>query len=220
MSATPAAWPVIRALAGTGTVCALIIVTVYTVTAPIITADRAVMRQQALDELWPDAAKHVAFIYTSSGRFEKLTDGAGAEADVYANYDRERRLLGFAIEAQGMGYQDRIRLLYGYHPYRQRIVGMTVLESRETPGLGSRIADDPGFQAGFRRLDVTLTADGTALQHPLRVVKPGEKNAAWQIDAISGATVSSNAVGAIINDSAALWLPRLRQHLEDFRIGP
>ena len=47
-----------------------------------------------------------------------------------------------------MGYQDVIRiLLYGYSPEHQAIVGMRVLESRETPGLGDKIEKDPAFLA-------------------------------------------------------------------------
>ena len=58
---------------------------------------------------------------------------------VFAGYDDNDQLVGLAIEAQAMGYQDVIRLIYGYSFEAQAIIGIRVLESRETPGLGDRI---------------------------------------------------------------------------------
>ena len=48
-------------------------------------------------------------------------------------------LVGFAIQAQGMGYQDVISVLYAYSPGEDAVTGFRVLESRETPGLGDYI---------------------------------------------------------------------------------
>ena len=58
---------------------------------------------------------------------------------VHAGYDETGRLVGLALPARAMGYQDQIHALYGYSPEQEAIVGLRVLESRETPGLGDRI---------------------------------------------------------------------------------
>ena len=76
------------------------------------------------------------------------------------------------------------------------IVGMAVLESKETPGLGDKIEKDAAFLANFERLDVTVAADGRSLVHPLELVKPNQKTRPWQIDGISGATVTKDAIVA------------------------
>jgi electron transport complex protein RnfG len=94
-----------------------------------------------------------------------------------------------------------------------------VLDSRETPGLGDKIEKDPAFLANFERLDVSLSKDGTALAHPIVAVKHGKKTSPWQIDAITGATVSSFAIGDILRDSAGKWVPRLAPRLEQFKGG-
>lgn len=60
-------------------------------------------------------------------------------------------------------------------------------------------------------------ADGTALANPIKVVKHGSKRNPWEIDAISGATVTTKAVGKGINDSAQRLLPRLVPHLDKVR---
>jgi electron transport complex protein RnfG len=128
---------------------------------------------------------------------------------VFAAYDDGGQLIGFAIEAAGMGYQDKIQLLYGYSLTEQAIIGLYVLESRETPGLGDRIGSDEAFLSNFHRLDVSLTADGDAVANPIEFVPPGKKTSPWQIDGITGATVSSRAVSEILRDSTQYWIPRL-----------
>ncbi len=70
---------------------------------------------------------------------------------------------------RGMGYQDFIRLLYGYSPDDQAIIGIRVLESRETPGLGDRIETDADFLSNFQRLDVALELRWDAARPPDRV---------------------------------------------------
>ena len=91
-----------------------------------------------------------------------------------------------------------------------------MLESRETPGLGSRIGTDATFLRNFERLDVSLTSDRRKLAHPIEVVRAGERNQPWQIDAISGATVSAQAVGNILQQSAEFWIPKLLNNKETF----
>ena len=136
---------------------------------------------------------------------------------VYAGYDDRQQLIGIAVEAQGMGYQDVIRVLYGYSFEKDAIVGIQVLESKETPGLGTRIETDPGFLANFERLDVSLSSDGSTVANPIEFVKPGKKEQPWQIDGITGATISSKAIANILNKSSSYWIPRIRSGLDDFR---
>ncbi len=62
----------------------------------------------------------------------------------------EGRLVGVAMEAEGKGFQDTIRLIYGYSPDKQQVIGMEVLESKETPGLGDKIIKDEEFLDEFR----------------------------------------------------------------------
>ena len=49
------------------------------------------------------------------------------------------------------------------------------------------------------------------------MVKHGTKTQAWQIDAISGSTVTSRAVGKGINEAAQALLPRLATNSIDWR---
>ena len=124
---------------------------------------------------------------------------AGDQPSVYAAYGDDGRFIGYAIPAEGAGFQDTISLIYGYDPARKRIVGLQVLESRETPGLGDKIFSDQGFLGSFKDLAVEPQVDLTK----------EKRTADNQVDAITGATISSTAVVKIVNAADAQWLPRL-----------
>ncbi|MBT8399652.1 MAG: FMN-binding protein, partial [Rhodothermia bacterium] len=132
-------------------------------------------------------------------------------------YDSAGTLAGIAVEARGQGYQDVIRILYGYETGCECIVGMKVLESKETPGLGDKIEKDARFLANFDSLDVRIDGPDGELLHPIVLVKSGAKTDAWEVEAITGATVSSQAIADIIGSSAAAIAPVLKRETDAFR---
>jgi len=112
---------------------------------------------------------------------------------MYRVKDDSEALLGWATPAEGRGFQDRIRLMIGLSQDGGRVTGLTVLESNETPGLGDRI-QRPEFRDQFV---------GQSTEHPFVRAKPGE-SAAAPVDAITGATISSQAVIDAINSQLTL----------------
>jgi electron transport complex protein RnfG len=187
-------------------------VIVFKATAPAIAKKNEAFLQRSILAIFPNAAKNVPYRQTATGKFLAQKKNG----DIYAVYDTHQQLLGFAIKAQGMGYQDTIQLLYGYSPRQQAVVGMKILNSRETPGLGDRTGKDPHFLQNFKHLSVALAADQQHLLHTIVSVKSGSKTKPWQIDSISGATISSRAVTTIIRTSTEHWIPALANHIEDF----
>lgn len=210
-------WPMYRAMVGIGLLCGLLIVGAFELTRPIIERNRAEALQLAIFRVLPDARSSRSFRLAGDDRFEPVTGQAVGAEMVHAGFDDHERLVGLAIEAQGIGYQDVIRVLYGYSYERDAIVGIFVLESKETPGLGTKIETDPAFLQNFAALDVALNDDGSALAHDVEFVKPGQKQHAWQIDGITGATISSAAVASIVSRSAAYWVPRVRRGRDDLQ---
>jgi electron transport complex protein RnfG len=99
------------------------------------------------------------------------------------------------------------------------VVGIQVLESKETPGLGDKIETDPDFLRNFERLDVALAEDGSGLANRVVAVRTGEKEHPWEVDGITGATISSVAIAAILDGSAQTWAPRIQRGLDDLRGG-
>jgi len=213
--ARPRIWPMYRAMVGVGLACGLLIVGVFELTRPVIERKKAAALQRAIFDVLPQARSSATFAFDARERFAPLPDDAPGVRRVHAGYDEGQRLVGVAVEAQGMGYQDVIRVLYGYSFAEDAVVGLRVLESKETPGLGDRIETDPDFLRNFERLDVSLTADGSAPAHPIEAVKHGRKTDPWQVDGITGATISSVAIANILERSTAFWVPRIRRSLAD-----
>ena len=62
-----------------------------------------------------------------------------------------------------------------------------------------------------------MSADLKTLAHAIRTVKHGSKANPWEVDAISGATITSRAVGKAINDAAQALLPRIAPQLDKLK---
>jgi electron transport complex protein RnfG len=206
----------VRAMVGVGLVCAFLIVTVFQLTRPIIARNRAEALERAIFQVLPGARTSATFQWTEGEGFRPVAESTDGDV-VHAAFDESGTLVGLAIEARGMGYQDVIHVLYGYSVEQQAVIGFRVLESRETPGLGDRIENDSEFLRNFERLDVALSADGAQVAHPIRAVKRGRKAHPWEIDGITGATISSVAVADMLRASTTRRLPRIRAHIDDFR---
>ena len=210
------AWSMYRAIVGIAALCALLVVTVYQATAARIRENQARFLALAISEVLPDAKSTRAVALSGTGRLRPAPDTGSA----FLGYDDNGGLVGAVVSAEGMGYQDNIRVLYAYSFDLDAIVGFKVLESKETPGLGDRIEKESHFLANFQRLDTALNADGNALLHPIETVKQGEKTAPWQVDGITGATISAEAIGTILNDSANVWVPVLESDALEFSAEP
>jgi electron transport complex protein RnfG len=98
-------------------------------------------------------------------------------------------VVGYALPAQGNGYQGVIKLMVGLTPDLSEITGISVLEQVETPGLGGRISEQV-FQEQFR---------GVKTNPAVGYVKNQAPDRETDIQAVTGATISSRSVVTIIN---------------------
>ncbi len=182
------------------------IVLIYQITLEPIARNHREALERAVFEVLPGAVARANFA-VDDGALVRLPDDELAAAELFAGFDAEGNLIGVAIEAASRGYADEIRVLYGYAPDREAIIGFTVLQSSETPGLGDKIETDPRFLANFEALDVQLDETGEALANPIRPVAEGAKTQPWEIDGITGATVSAVAVARALRESTETWVP-------------
>ena len=210
----PSSSKMLRAMVGIGILCALMIVLTYEGTLPRIERLRAEALEKAIFKVVPGITSKQTFRYDAQGGFTVIGDDAESEQRIYAGYGAENELVGFAIEASGMGFADVLRILYGYDPHEEKVVGFYVLESKETPGLGDKIEKDPAFLANFDALDVSLTDDQSTVKNRIVPVKHGDKENPWEVDAITGATISSRAIGDILGESTVHWAPLIANHLK------
>ncbi|MGB5833490.1 MAG: FMN-binding protein [Thiohalocapsa sp.] len=195
----PSSTRLVATLGLAGLLSGLIIVTVYEATLPAIEAYKARVLREAVFEVLPGIDRMQQVVFEDGqlvpSEVEDKTDDA-----IFAGYDADGALVGYAIPAAGPGFQDIIRVLYGYLPSKREVSGMEVLESRETPGLGDKIYKDLAFVANF---------DALSVDPEIVAVKKGTKTQSNQVDAITGATISSKAVVRIINEANQRWLERL-----------
>ena len=205
-------------LGGIAMLAGLLVVLVYQWTKPIIDENRRVAIEKAVFRVVPGAVSRQDFVLGPGGLSSAGEEAPPAEGEtVYAAYGDKGELRGIALEAAATGYQDVIRILYGYDPQCECVTGIKVLKMVETPGLGDKIAFDPEFLKNFEALDARLDADRRGLRHEIVAVKHGQKSEPWQIDAISGATISSKAIARMINASGQRMFPLIAKHLDELR---
>ncbi len=181
----------IATLALAGAIAGFFIVLVYQWSQPRIEAHRAQVLAEAVQEVL-DGPSATQTFFLVDGHF---TDSPPASVDtasvdrVYVGYDEAGGPVGVAVSAAEAGFQDIIDLLFGYDPDSGEVLGMKVLESKETPGLGDKITRDSAFIGEFRDVEA-----------PLKGVKEARKTGADdEVVMITGATISSRAVIDIIN---------------------
>ncbi len=116
---------------------------------------------------------------------------------VFAAHDPEGTLIGWVVPASGSGFGGPIELILGLDAQATTLAGIYIITQTETPGLGDFITAD-GFTTRFRQQPAAVRMD--------TVTTPSDQPGA--IQAITGATISSQAVCTIVNDGL-----RLRQAL-------
>jgi len=211
--ATPA-WPMLRTLGGIAMLSGLLVVLVYQFTRPIIAENQRIATEKAVFRVVPGAVSKRDFLVTPDGLVPVSEAGDDEEGmTVHAAYDGDGKLVGVAFPGAAQGYQDTIKFLFGYDPRCQCVVGSKVLKSTETPGLGDKIDFDPAFMKNFEALDARVNTAGDALENAIRTVKHGTRANPWEIDAISGATISSVALGRALNAGAQKIVPLVQRDL-------
>jgi electron transport complex protein RnfG len=139
----------------------------YSLTKPLIDSAREKSFQQTVERIFPGS---------DSNR------KVGEKYEVYSN----GILVGYAALASAKGYSSQIQLVVGID-LDNRIAGVAVISQQETPGLGTKVADE-SFLSQFHG----MSADGILLR------KFGGK-----IDAVTGATVSSKAVAVGVKEKVS-----------------
>ena len=154
------------------------------ITKPRIEAHRLAELKKAISEVLPP--------------YQKYDEIAQNGLTLYVGRDESGQPVGIACEAVGSGFQGKVAIMVGMTMDFSRLTGIKILEQIETPGLGTKIVVDPTnkqdpywFPNQFKEL---TTEPQIGL---VKNVKPTNPN---DIQAITGATISSQAVVNILND--------------------
>lgn len=161
----------------------LVLAVTYEVTKPKIEEQARLENDAALRSLFPEAS---AFNLKSVDGIEYFEAMKGPNP------------AGYCVKVTGAGYGGFIRIIVGVD--RSGIIkGVKILEHQETPGLGSKINEvnpgekDPWFLKQFAG-------------KPAKTIAVGK-----DIDAITGATISSSAVTDAIRDTVTGFLTKVKR---------
>jgi len=128
--------------------------------------------------------------------FEKETgkDKQGDDVVYYTAKDPTGVVVGYAFEANGSGFADKIALLVAVDAKMEKLLGIAVLKSNESPGIGDKMKDD-----SFKRQFIGCPCPKESGK--LVVKKTGDPaKVDSEIVSITGATITSEAVAKIVND--------------------
>ncbi len=130
-----------------------------------------------------------------------FTSSKGKESNVEVKkVEQDGELLGWAFACKGSGFADKIEIVLAIDADFTSLKGFGVLSSNETPGFGDKIKYE-FYQSQFRGAPTSK----------LVLSKIGDdKTIDDTIVAITGATVSSEAVVKIVND----YIAQVKSQLE------
>lgn len=168
-----------------GVICltaTLVLAVTYQVTKPKIDAAMKNEEKEALGLILPEADSFS----------EKNIDGID-----YYEALKGKELIGYCIKTVTNGYNSFIRLIVGID-LNGVITGVEVIEHSETPGLGAKIDE---IKPGEKRPWFLRQFVGK----PAATIEVNKN-----IDAITGATVSSKAVTEAVNKAVSEFLKRIR----------
>lgn len=152
------------------------LVFMYRYATPLIASNQEKELESAIFKIMPDGT-----------HYKTVTKGGET---IFEVYNKRKNLIGYAVIAEGNGYQGKIKILAGVKKGLFALYGIEILESIETPGLGGEIATSD-FKDQFKDLRFVPQ---------IECVKEAKKDMDNKIHAITGATISSKSVTNILNE--------------------
>ena len=159
-------------------VAAVIVGFMYTITAEPIEQRIFEREQAAINAIMPNS-----FPYGEPHIYD-LPDSTVTRRDIRINDQGER--MGYVFFAESRGYDGLVHVLVGFDMDGD-ILGVRIISHTETPGLGTVIVSE-AFISQFY-----------GLRGPVESVRNPQRP--HQIDAVTGATLSVNAVVRAVNDA-------------------
>ena len=150
-------------------VVAAALAAVNSVTAPKIQAINEQKTQTAIEAVLPGGGEEIAF-----------TDDTGLVSTVYKGQS------GYAVEVTPSGFNGTVTMMVGVDN-AGKVLGISVVNHTETAGLGAVAAADTAAGNAFR-------GQFAGMSGSVSVAKDG-----GQVDALTGATITSRAVCTGVN---------------------
>ena len=123
---------------------------------------------------------------------EESTDIDGKEVKYYIAYDSSSNIMGYVFATEYKGYSGAVKIMTGINK-EGTVTGVVIISDNETPGLGKK-AHNEEFKGQFANKKVDKFS----------VVKiASDKDD--EITAITGATITSDAVTISVNEALSIF---------------
>ncbi|HGJ64733.1 TPA: RnfABCDGE type electron transport complex subunit G [bacterium] len=132
------------------------------------------------------------------------TEKDGTPVEIYLA-KRHNEIVGIAFKSNSEGYSGSIKIMIGIDK-NEKILGIEIIEHHETPGLGSKI-ENTQFKDHFKGKIAENSQDRN-----LSIIKGRNAKYNWEIEALTGATISSIGVVNAINDGMSKFR-QYRSHI-------
>ena len=137
-----------------------------------------------------ETERAIFLVHLDGKRYEEIKD-AGFE--VYKVFDGTDKPVGYSLVYAGNGFQGKIKLMIGLTEDLNKITSIEVLEQSETPGLGTKILEPP-YKDQYKGLTPAPV---------IKLIKGVDPSNPNEVKAITGATISSRSVVAIVNEGVS-----------------
>jgi len=114
-----------------------------------------------------------------------------------------KKVIGYVIPLEGPGLWGQVYGMMGVDPQLKKVIGVAFYRHSETPGLGGRITE-PWFVMQFEGRPLKPTGEE---KRYFIFVPPGKEKSPNDVDAITGATLTSQSVQRFMNRNLHDYLP-------------
>ncbi len=110
----------------------------------------------------------------------------------------------YVVTVYGKGLWDKIWGTVAFQEDMETLAGVSFDHKGETPGLGAEIKDSPGFYSQFKNKKINSE---TGEYVGITVRKGGAKNTRYEVDGISGATITADGVTEMMQEDIENYQP-------------
>jgi Na(+)-translocating NADH:ubiquinone oxidoreductase C subunit len=140
---------------------------------------------------------------------------AQATIQIFEHINDKGETLAYGLPLEGKGLWGTIEGFGVISADLQKMQGIAFMKQVETPGLGARITEEE-YKSYFRNLDLSgFHADETG-QMPVIMVKDkdktNEEESTNSVQAVTGATQTSQGVLNMVNDNLRVYMQVLKMH--------
>ncbi|SHF11143.1 RnfABCDGE type electron transport complex subunit G [Clostridium fallax] len=117
--------------------------------------------------------------------------------EVYEAY-KGSEMVGYVIKVTSKGFHGPVDIMVAISK-DDKLTGIKILSQSETPGVGAKVAEDK-FTSRFKNIPI---------RNGVKMVKkaPSKDN---EVESISGATISSNAVGKGVSEAVKFYMQTIK----------